>query len=160
MLPERRREGIGRALYDEAMRPPRAPTAARSVCGEVYVPAGSDGPGTPAYEFAAGLGFELVHREDHLMLGCPCPPRRSSAARAGAGRRGGVRRPHLAGPLPRRARRGVLRRCSTRMSNDVPIGEIDYEPVVVDVERLRAGEQRTSRSFDAITAVARRLDRR
>ena len=33
------------------------------------------------------------------------------------------------------------------MENDVPIGEIDYEPVVIDVERVRAGEQRTAKSF-------------
>jgi GNAT superfamily N-acetyltransferase len=44
----------------------------------------------------------------------------------------------------------------TRMSADVPIGEIDYEPVVVDEERVRAREGRVFRSFDGITAVARR----
>ena len=42
------------------------------------------------------------------------------------------------------------------MSSDVPVGEIDYEPVVVDAERLRAREERVFRSYDGITAVARR----
>jgi GNAT superfamily N-acetyltransferase len=44
----------------------------------------------------------------------------------------------------------------TRMSTDVPVGEIDYEPVVVDAERLRATEQRVFRTYDGITSVARR----
>ncbi len=42
------------------------------------------------------------------------------------------------------------------MERDVPIGEIDYQPVVVDETRLRAQEERTLRSFDPVTAVARR----
>jgi GNAT superfamily N-acetyltransferase len=156
VLPERRREGIGRALYDEAMGR-LAADGRTSVCGEVYVP-GGDGPGTPAYDFAARLGFEVVHREDHLMLGLPVPAEDIEALRARA--------------QVDAAAYEILtwqERCPdehveafaamrTRMENDVPIGEIDYEPVVIDVERLRAGEERTSRSFRSITAVARRLD--
>jgi GNAT superfamily N-acetyltransferase len=46
----------------------------------------------------------------------------------------------------------------TTMSKDVPVGEIDYEPVVVDAERLRAREERVFRSYDGITSVARRRD--
>ncbi len=47
VLPGRRREGLGRLLYDEAMR--RCVAAGRtSVCGEVYVPAGSAGPDADA----------------------------------------------------------------------------------------------------------------
>ena len=33
------------------------------------------------------------------------------------------------------------------MSNDVPIGEIDYEPIVYDEARLRTQEERTARSY-------------
>ena len=44
----------------------------------------------------------------------------------------------------------------TRMSTDVPVGDIDAQPVAVDAERLRAREQRLFRSYDGITSVARR----
>jgi GNAT superfamily N-acetyltransferase len=36
------------------------------------------------------------------------------------------------------------------------VGEIDHEPVAMDVSRLRAGEERTARSFHGITAAVRR----
>ena len=104
---------------------------------------GGDGPGTPAYDFAAALGFEVVHREDHLVLDLPVAAEAIEALRARA--------------LADATAYEVLTwqgRCPdehveayaamrTRMDNDVPIGEIDHEPVVIDVERVRAGEQRT-----------------
>ena len=34
----------------------------------------------------------------------------------------------------------------TRMENDVPVGEIDLVPVVIDEARLRLGEQRIARA--------------
>ena len=71
--PERRRRGIGRALYDEAAR--RLHDAGRfSVCSEVHVPPGSSGAGVAAYEFAVAMGFEPVHTEDHLLLDLPVGP--------------------------------------------------------------------------------------
>ena len=42
VLPEQRRRGVGRALHDAAARRCRD-TGRSSICGEVYVPAGSDG---------------------------------------------------------------------------------------------------------------------
>ena len=156
VLPERRREGIGRALYGEA-KARLAADGRTSFCGEVYVP-GGEGPGTPAYDFAVALGFEVVHREDHLMLELPVAAEAIEALRARA--------------LADATAYEVLTwqgRCPdehveayaamrTRMENDVPIGEIDHEPVLIDVERVRAGEQRTGKSFHGITAAARRLD--
>jgi GNAT superfamily N-acetyltransferase len=42
------------------------------------------------------------------------------------------------------------------MENDVPTGDVDLEPVVVDEERVRTGEERLAKSFLGIAAVARR----
>ena len=44
----------------------------------------------------------------------------------------------------------------TQMSNDVPVGEIDYQPIVYDEARLRTEEQRASRSYHLVVAAARR----
>jgi GNAT superfamily N-acetyltransferase len=156
VLPVRRREGIGRALYDEAMGR-LAADGRTSVCGEVYVPSG-DGPGTPAYEFAAGLGFEVVHREDHLLLGLPVPAEALEALRERA--RADAASYEILTWRERCPDEHVeaFAAMRTRMENDVPVGEIDYEPVVIDVERVRVGEERTSKTFHSITAAARRLD--
>ena len=156
VLPERRREGIGRALYDEAMSRLLA-DGRTSVCGEVYVP-GGEGPGTPAYDFAAGLGFEVVHREDHLMLDLPVAAAAIEALRSRA--RADAAAYEILTWQDRCPDEHVeaFAAMRTRMQNDVPTGEVDYEPIVIDVERLRAGEQRTGKSFHSITAAARRLD--
>jgi GNAT superfamily N-acetyltransferase len=154
VTPERRREGIGRALHDEAMTRLRA-DGRTTVCGEVYAAEG-DGPGTSAYEFATSLGFEVVHREDHLMLTLPMEPEVLEALRARVDAPGY----EVVTWQDRCPDEYVEAFCEmrTRMNNDVPIGEIDYEPVVIDVTRLRTGEERTARSFHGITAAARRRD--
>ena len=46
----------------------------------------------------------------------------------------------------------------TQMSNDVPMGEVDYEPIVYDETRLRAQEERAARSHHQVVAAARRAD--
>lgn len=153
VLPGRRREGLGRLLYDEAMR--RCAAHGRtSVCGEVYVPSGSEGPGAAPFDFATALGFVSVHAEDHLLLRLP----------VGAGDLGRLRAKGDAAAYEILTWSGacppehVEAFCGmrTRMENDVPIGEIDYEPVEIDETRLRAQEERTLRSFDVVTSVARR----
>ncbi len=154
VLPERRREGIGRALYDEAMGRLHA-DGRTSVCGEVYVPNG-EGPGTPAYDFAAGLGFEVVHREDHLMLDLPVSADAIEALRSRA--RADAAAYEILTWQNRCPDEHVeaFAAMRTRMQNDVPTGEIDADPIVIDVERLRTGEQRIAKSFHSITAAARR----
>jgi GNAT superfamily N-acetyltransferase len=153
VLPGRRRGGVGRALYAEAQA--RADADGRtSLCAEVYVPPDGAGAGVPAYEFATGLGFEVVHREQHLMLDLPVPVSAVADLRARSDATGYeiLTWPGACPP------EHVEQFCAlhTRMAQDVPIGEIDYEPVVMDEERLRARERRVLRSFDGITAVARR----
>ena len=151
--PERRRHGIGRALYDDASVRLRA-DGRTSVCGEVFVPPGSDGAGVAAYEFATVLGFEKVHSEDHLLLDLPMPAEEVDRLRAKADA-AAYDVLTWAGPCPDEHVEAFCE-MQTRMSTDVPIGDIDYEPVVVDAERLRAREQRVFRSYDGITSVARR----
>ena len=154
VAPERRRQGVGRALHDEAMTRLRA-DGRTTVGGEAYAPQG-DGPGTAPYEFATALGFEVVHREDHLMLELPVE------REVLAGLRARVEAPEydVVTWQERCPDEFVEAFCEmrTRMDSDVPIGDIDYEPVVMTVERLRTGEERTARSFHGIAAAARRRE--
>jgi GNAT superfamily N-acetyltransferase len=151
--PEQRRHGIGRELYDEASVLLRE-DGRTSVCGEVYVPPGSDGAGVAAYEFATGLGFEPVHTEDHLLLDLPVGAAQVDRLRAKADA-AAYDVLTWTGPCPDEHLEPFCE-MHTRMSTDVPIGDIDYEPVVVDPERLRAREQRIFRTYDGVTSVARR----
>jgi GNAT superfamily N-acetyltransferase len=153
VLPARRRQGIGRALHNEASRRLRA-DGRTSVVGEVYCPPGSAGDAVASYEFAVAMGFGRVHAEDHLLLSLPVDAAQIARLRAKLEETaydvltwtGACPDEHLE----------AFCELHTRMSSDVPVGEIDCEPVVVDAERLRGREQRILRSFDAIASVARR----
>jgi GNAT superfamily N-acetyltransferase len=153
VLPDRRRRGIGTALHDVAAKFCRE-DGRTSICGEVYV--GADGAASPASSFAERLGFEVVHREDHLLLSLPVPDETVARLRAKADPaayeivswQGRCPDEHVAAFCEMR----------TRMENDVPTGEIDLEPVVVDEERLRVGEKRIALSYLGITAAARRRE--
>jgi GNAT superfamily N-acetyltransferase len=153
--PERRRRGAGRALWDAAAERFRA-DGRTSVTGEVFVPPGSDGADVAAYEFASALGFASVLTEDHLVLEVPVDAGHLAVLRS----RGDAAAYDLltwTGACPEE-HLDAYAEMRTRMNSDVPVGEVDVEPVVVDPERIRVGEQRTLRSFDQITAVARRED--
>jgi GNAT superfamily N-acetyltransferase len=153
VLPGHRRNGVGRRLYDESMRRLEA-DGRTSVCSEVYVPPGSNPEDAAGYAFASALGFESVHTEDHLMLRLPVD--REEIDRLGAKTDAAAYEVITwLGPCPDE-HLGAFCEMQTRMSNDVPVGGIDYEPVVVDEARQRAREERVFRSFDGITAVARR----
>jgi GNAT superfamily N-acetyltransferase len=153
VLPGRRRSGIGRRLYDEAMRR-LAADGRTSVCGEVYVPAGSNPGESAGYAFASALGFDSVHTEDHLMLRLPVDQKDIDRLQA----KSDAPAYEVITWTGRCPDEHLVPFCEmqTRMSNDVPVGGIDYEPVVVDEARQRAREDRLLRSYDGITAVARR----
>jgi GNAT superfamily N-acetyltransferase len=153
VLPGHRRRGIGRRLYDEAMRR-LAADGRTSVCGEVYVPAGSSPEEAAGYAFASALGFDSVHTEDHLMLRLPVDQLVIGRLRA----KSDTPAYEVITWTGRCPDEHIVAFCEmqTRMSNDVPVGGIDYEPVVVDEARQRAREDRLFRSYDGITAVARR----
>jgi GNAT superfamily N-acetyltransferase len=153
VLPDARRRGIGTALLDTAVAHCHA-DGRSSICGEVYVPAG--GGESAAHGFSRHHGFEVVHQEDHLLLDLPVPVRTLESLRAKAGGsaydvvtwQGRCPDEHIAAFCEMR----------TRMENDVPTGEIDLDPVVVDEERVRTGEERLATSYLGITAAARRRE--
>ncbi len=149
--PSRRGRGIGTQLYDVAAAHCRA-DGRTSVCGETYVPAGADT--SAAYAFATRLGFEDVHREDHLVLDLPVPADEIARLRAKVDD-AAYEVVTWQGHCPDEH---VVAFCAmrTRMENDVPTGDIDLEPVVMTEERLRTGEARLARSYLGITAAARR----
>jgi len=151
VLPSHRRRGIGADLHDVAVANLRE-DGRTSVCGETYVPAGA--ASSAAFDFATRLGFEEVHREDHLVLDLPVPTAEIERLRAKADGaaydvvtwQGHCPDEHVA----------AFCEMHTRMENDVPTGDIDLEPVVMTEERLRTGEARLARSYLGITAAARR----
>jgi GNAT superfamily N-acetyltransferase len=147
--PEARRRGIGRELHDEALRLARA-DGRTTILGEVNIP--GEGATSPGFEFASALGFGAVHREDHQILDLPLPPER-----AAAGHRGATGYEILT--WGNRTPDDLVEEYAamlTQMGQDVPTGEIDHKPNVIDVERIRAGEERTVESHDQMVAAARR----
>lgn len=145
VLPAHRRRGVGRALHEEATRL-RTAAGRTSACGEVYVVPGLDSPGLA---FATALGYRSVHVEDHLMLPLPAtPPAVDPAGYEIVTWRDRCPDEHVDAYCEMR----------TRMNHDVPVGELDLEPVVMTVERLRVGEERTGRSYSSIVAAARRRE--
>jgi GNAT superfamily N-acetyltransferase len=145
--PERQRRGVGRALFDEASR--RLVAGGRTtVVGEANVPDGVAQDEAAAYAFASELGLRSVHLEDHLALGLPTTPPECATAEGWEIVTWGARCPdHLI---------DAYCRMRTQMENDVPRGEVDYEPVVIDRARVRLGEQRIARAYDQVVAAARR----
>jgi GNAT superfamily N-acetyltransferase len=145
--PDRQRRGIGRALYDEATRR-LAADGRTTVVGEAHVPDGVRREEASAYAFAATLGLRSVHVEDHLVLELPSTPSDAPTADGWEVVTWGARCPDEFAAAYCRMR--------TQMENDVPRGEVDYEPVVFDEERLRVGEERIARAYDQVVAAARR----
>lgn len=147
VLPGHRRRGIGRALHEEATRF-RVAAGRTSACGEVYAVPGVESPGLA---FATALGYRSVHEEDHLVLRLPATP--PAVDPAGY---------EIVTWRDRCPDEYVDAYCAmrTRMNHDVPVGELDLEPVDMTVERLRVGEERTARSYSSIVATARRRDDR
>ena len=67
VLPEHRRRGTGRLLWEAVVDRARAAGRTR-IGGEVSVAPVDGGPGL---EFAAAVGAVEKHREDHLLLDLP-----------------------------------------------------------------------------------------
>lgn len=145
--PAHRRRGTGRALHDHADRLRRA-AGRRTVVGELSVAAGDDAPAGLA--FAAALGFGTVHVEEHLVLPLPADPPRVEAPAdyQVITWRDHCPDEHLDAYLAMR----------NRMAVDVPMGDVDQEPVLLDADRLRTQERRTARSYRQLVAAARHRD--
>jgi GNAT superfamily N-acetyltransferase len=145
--PDRQRRGIGSALFQAARRRLSA-DGRTTVVGEAYVPGGVANEQAAAYAFAAAQGLRSVHVEDHLVLELPAVRKGESIA---SGWEIVTWRAHCPEEL-----REAYCRMRTQMENDVPRGEIDYEPFVFDSERLRVGEERIARGYHQVVAAARR----
>ena len=149
VLPGARRHGFGRALHDEAVR--RARADGRSTFLAEVAQTAPDEP-SPGHLFAAALGFEEVHRNDHLVLDLPVPAELwdvlPGAAEGYDVVTWGDRTPDDLVD----AYAAML----TQMGTDHPTGGVDHTPVVIDVARIREGEKRTMRAYTDVVAAARR----
>ncbi|WP_299932733.1 GNAT family N-acetyltransferase [uncultured Nocardioides sp.] len=142
VLPTHRRRGIGRALWQAVAE--RARTGDRTrVGGEVTVDVADPGPGRA---FAAAMGTVDKHREDHLVADLPVPVSGVDEAYDVVTWRGRCPDEHRAAYLAMR----------NRMNADVPTGDLDLEPEVLDDERLASSEERLMRAYDVRVAAARR----
>ena len=155
VAPARRRQGIGRALFEEAAR--RCVDSGRtSVVGEAYVPTGLAPGEAAAYAFARVMGLTPVHCEDHLVLALPGEADSLARLRADAvAKASGYQVLTWSGACPEEHAEAFCA-MRTRMDQDVPSGEIDHTPVPYAVERLRTDEASVARSYAGITAAARR----
>src|SRR3546814_442418 len=124
------------------------------VC-EAYVPFGNSPEESPALLFGARFGLSTVHQEDHLVLDLPVADECLADLDAA----------HVASEDydvvmwgERCPDEHVEAFCEmrTQMARDVPSGEIDYLPHVVDETRLRTDEDRVAAGWISIVAAARR----
>lgn len=142
VLPEHRRQGIGRALWQAVVD--RASAAGRSrVVGEVSIDLEVAGGGLG---FATALGAEEKHREDHLIVDLPIGPAPLDPGYDLVTWRGRCPDEHRAGYLAMR----------NQMNADVPSGELELDVAVLDDARLASSEERLARSYDVRVAAARR----
>lgn len=150
--PGARRAGVGTALLQRVESICRA-DGRTTLCAELEVPSGTELVTSPGFRFGQRFGFTSVHQEDHLVLDLPVSP--EQADRLSARVRESSYDIVLWGD--RCPEEYVESYCAmrTQMSNDVPIGEIDWEPVVFDEERLRSNEERVVRGWIRIVAAAR-----
>ena len=143
VLPGRAAPGVGRALHDEAVRRARETTGApRSAARSRRRARGRRGQPrrTPSPRRSASSS---VHLEDHLVLRLPRDQATLTALRGSvADRAAGYDVVTWGDSCPDEYVAGYCA-MKTQMSNDVPTGEIDYEPIVYDEARLRSSEDRT-----------------
>jgi GNAT superfamily N-acetyltransferase len=149
VLPAWRRRGIGTALHEEVVR--RGHEAGRTTfLGEAFEPVA--GELSASMPFAQALGYAEVHREDHHVLALPLPADLLDSLPAGATGYEIVTWRDRAPDDLVESYAAML----TQMAVDVPSGEVDHEPVTIDVARVREGEKRTSRAYLDLVAAARR----
>ena len=144
VLPEHRRRGTGRLLWEAVVGEARAAGRTR-LGGEVSVAPVDGGPGLL---FAASVGAVEKHREDHLLLDLPLAvPTEVDPAYDVVTWHGRCPDEHRAAYLAMR----------NQMNADVPTGELDLEPRVLTDGRLAQSEERLMKAYDVRVAAARRL---
>lgn len=148
VLPDHRRRGIGRALHAAATarRHARGRTAAAA---EVHT--APEGPPAPGLAFASALGYDTAHLEHHLVLELPVSKEHVEQLRD----RGpvGYEIRTWTGACPEDLIDAYLQ-MRNRMSVDVPLGDLDWQPPVLDRERLDVEQERLAANYDTVVAVA------
>ncbi|MEV0643722.1 GNAT family N-acetyltransferase [Phytomonospora sp. NPDC050363] len=156
--PEYRRRGVGTALFEFGHR--LATAEGRTVhSAEVNIPQDQGPERFAGSLFARRLGFTTEHQEDRLILELPVADdalaaikERSAGSHSGYSFVGWTR----ACPDEHVEAFALMR---TTMSDEVPTGTLDHEPIVWDVERLRLSESRLAASgMVSITTAARAAD--
>lgn len=142
VLPGRRRQGVGRALWQAVADRARAAGRTR-IGGEVSVDLETDGGGLA---FATAVGAEEKHREDHLVADLPVAAAPIDPAYDLVTWRGRCPDEHREAYLAMR----------NQMNADVPTGELELDVAVLDDARLASSEERLARSYDVRVAAARR----
>lgn len=150
--PAYRRRGIGRALY-AAARQCLLEQGVTTVIGEAYTTPTWSG----AVDFAEALGFESVHIERHLRLSLPLDADHLVALREAAGDDDDYTVLTWTDRCPDE-HVDAFARLQTQMLADVPLGDIDYAPPEVDVDRVRTLEEHMLRTHGHVVAAARRPD--
>ncbi|MEO3742846.1 GNAT family N-acetyltransferase [Plantactinospora sp. B5E13] len=140
VLPAYRRRGVGRALYDHAVRLVRA-LGRKRLLGEVFT-MNPDGAATSAGDaFAAGLGAhaaltDIRRRLDLTRLDEPELDRLLAASRA---RADGYTTVFWTGRTPDEYLADVAY-LDSRLIEDAPLGDVTWEPPVPDATRIQQAE--------------------
>jgi GNAT superfamily N-acetyltransferase len=142
VLSDHRRRGVGRHLWAAVVERARAAGRTR-IGGEVSVDVDVVGA---APQFARAMGAVERHREDHLLAALPVPGSPVDPAYEVVLWRGRCPEEHRAAYLAMR----------NQMNADVPTGDLDLEPQVLDDARLAASEERLTQAYDLRVAAARR----
>ncbi|SEC86434.1 Acetyltransferase (GNAT) family protein [Nocardioides exalbidus] len=142
VLPAHRRDGVGRALWNEVVARARA-AGRRRIGGEVTTDLAVPGAGLG---FAAAVGAVEKHHEDHLLAELPVAEVPLHEAYDVVAWRGRCPDEHRAAYVAMR----------NQMNLDVPTGDLDVEATVLDDERLATSEERLMRAYDLRVAAARR----
>lgn len=142
VLPDHRRRGVGRALWEAVVDVARQGDRSR-LGGEVSTDLAVSGAG---FAFATAMGAVEKHREDHLLVDLPVPAVTMPPAYDLVAWHGRCPEEHRAAYLAMR----------NQMNADVPTGELDLDVEVLDDARLAASEERLARAYDVRVAAARR----
>ena len=149
--PEFRRQGIGTALYVESEARCRA-DGRTSLVGGGY----ENDLGRSGVEFAHALGFETANQEDHFH--CPLPMPTETSERLHALAAASADEYDIVTWAKTCPQEYAEAYCAmhTQMASDVPVGDVDYTPVVYDEARLRSQEERMALAYVQLVAAARR----
>lgn len=147
--PEHRGRGVGTALLDHTLLLARE-HGRTTISGEVNVPQGQAFPDSAPGRFLLPRGFVSQHTEERLVLDVPVPEERLTALEPAAD---GYRVVSWLG-LPPDEWIETFAQMNTLMERDVPIGDLDREPIEYDADRIRSGQQRlTDQGYGIVTTL-------